>query len=315
MLLNFNENIKKEISRILNEYTYMRTNTMFKWYGLPDTVPSEFIEMNLQHDGHHSLVRDNDGVIYPTYAKLSNKLDYTYIPKDVIITNPYIPQSLNRAYSRTNDPNLVWIRNDYRYRGLRDLINLYNSRRTENIISIYMADINSRIQQILSANDSLTKANAETYIKGIIEGRIGVVLENTLTEGFRTNPNNTNTQELIPLIELEQFLDGKLLNELGLQSNFNMKRESINSNESQLNEDILYPIIDQMLECRKQACKDIKRKFNLDIDVEFNSSWKDNQIERHTELINVEEGDNQNEEFKNTMELSDNGDIPTNQEQ
>ena len=58
-----------------------------------------------------------------------------------------------------------------------------------------------------------------------------------------------------------------------------MKRESINSNEAQLNEDALLPLVDDMLECRRLAIEKINTMFGTNIQVYLDSSWEDNQIE------------------------------------
>jgi hypothetical protein len=58
-----------------------------------------------------------------------------------------------------------------------------------------------------------------------------------------------------------------------------MKREAINANEAQMNEDSLLPLIDDMIQCRKEGLEQVKEMFGVDIGVEFASSWEDNRIE------------------------------------
>ena len=84
---------------------------------------------------------------------------------------------------------------------------------------------------------------------------------------------------LTDLIEERQYVKASFFNELGLNSNYNMKRESINSNESQLNDDMLHPLIDTMLAMRKEALEEVNAMFGTNITVEFNSAWADNEIE------------------------------------
>ena len=86
-------------------------------------------------------------------------------------------------------------------------------------------------------------------------------------------------QSLTNLIEYHQYLKAGLFNELGLNSNYNMKRESINSNESQLNDDMLHPLIDTMLREREEGVKRVNAMFGTDIKVSFNSSWLENEME------------------------------------
>ena len=90
------------------------------------------------------------------------------------------------------------------------------------------------------------------------------------------------------LIEYHQYLKAGLFNELGLNSNYNMKRESINSNESQLNDDMLHPLIDDMLKMRKEFCEQVNEMFGTEISVDFDSAWKDNEIENEVAIEAME---------------------------
>ena len=83
-------------------------------------------------------------------------------------------------------------------------------------------------------------------------------------------------------------MKASLYNELGLQSNYNMKRESINSGESQLNEDMLHPLIDDMLRERQIALEKVNAMFGTNITVEFNSAWEINEREETAAIEQIE---------------------------
>ena len=55
-----------------------------------------------------------------------------------------------------------------------------------------------------------------------------------------------------------------------------MKRESLNSVESQLNDDALLPLVNNMLQCRIDGFNKVNEKYGTNITVELNSSWKSN---------------------------------------
>lgn len=80
-----------------------------------------------------------------------------------------------------------------------------------------------------------------------------------------------------------------------------MKRESLNSSESALNNDILLPLVDDMLKQRKQACERVNVMFGTNISVSLASSWEDNQQEVDAEQDNLENTSGQPEN------LEDNG--------
>jgi hypothetical protein len=58
-----------------------------------------------------------------------------------------------------------------------------------------------------------------------------------------------------------------------------MKRESINSDEAQLNDDALLPLIDDMFKCRKQLCEDVRNMYGEEWEVSYSSAWEDNAQE------------------------------------
>jgi hypothetical protein len=94
------------------------------------------------------------------------------------------------------------------------------------------------------------------------------------------------------LIESQQYIRATWFNDLGLNANYNMKRESINSGESQLNDDALLPLVDNMLECRKIAVDKINAMFDTSISVDLASAWKDNEIELENAQQEMEVSDN-----------------------
>ena len=83
-----------------------------------------------------------------------------------------------------------------------------------------------------------------------------------------------------------------------------MKREAINSAESRLNDDILHPTIDVMLQCRKKAVEKINKMFGTNITVELNSVWEQNKIEEDL-LLQYQEAEVDNLKKENTTKEGD----------
>ena len=132
--------------------------------------------------------------------------------------------------------------------------------------------------------------------------------------GITTQPyGEHNYQRLTDLIEYQQYMKASWFNELGLNSNYNMKREAITSNESQLNDDMLLPLIDDMMTCRKRFIDEVNAMFGTEISIDWASSWKDNQIETELvqesmELANEFERSNSEGGDSNDMEQSNSDD-------
>ena len=108
---------------------------------------------------------------------------------------------------------------------------------------------------------------------------------------------------------LHQYYKSSLFQELGLNSLLNStKREAISESEENANNDILTPLIDIMLDCRKDFCDRVNTLFGLDISVELNSAWKDNDIEQEAmidEITNPEELSENNVEDTQSDEIKD----------
>jgi hypothetical protein len=162
----------------------------------------------------------------------------------------------------------------------------------ENMLTIRTADIMLRIMALLSAPDDRTKAAAEQYLSKLEKGELGVIGENRFfDEGIKMqSPPSNNGSYLTQFIELHQYLTGTFYNEIGLNANFNMKRESIGEGESSLNEDSLLPLTDEMLRCRQEDMRKINDMFGTNITVELDSAWANNrkEIDLNLKLLDTE---------------------------
>ena len=87
------------------------------------------------------------------------------------------------------------------------------------------------------------------------------------------------------LIELQQYLKASWYNEIGLNSNFNMKSQYISSDEINSSADIMLPLIDNMYECRKQAVEKINSVFGVSISVEKDSAWEKKQMQSDLSVL------------------------------
>jgi hypothetical protein len=281
---------KSELLSSYIRYYLARLQSMFKYEGLPDSIPQKWLENYLLVNGSCVFIKNGDDLIV-TRAGIGGEPDVYYIPTKCIVSNPYVKEGVDRTYTR--DVDCVLMVNDTYAQGLLPLLKKYCSMMVENDITMNIADITSRASIILSAIDDNTKDSATLFIKRLIEGNLSIIGETTQMLGnqdrdLTVNQLTASNGTLTNLIEYHQYLKASLFNELGLNSNYNMKRESINSNESQLNDDMLHPLIDTMLECRKEALEKVNSMFGTNITVEFNSAWEMNEIEEEAAVEQLE---------------------------
>ena len=274
---------KHNISNHIN-YMLNRTQSMFKWTGLPDTIPQRILELYLQINGNICFYKYQDS-LYIFTGGLGGEPDEYYRPTIYTIANPFLKISKELRINR--DCSLMY--NDSLLMGLIPMFERYATAISETELSIDISSVNSRIVNLISAPDDRTKASAEKYLSDIRDGKSGVIAENSFLDGIKSQPYGStgNTNNITNLIELLQYQKASWYNELGLNANYNMKRESINSGESQLNNDALLPLIDDMLNCRKNGAEQVNKMFGTDISVSLASSWEDNQKEIDMEQDNI----------------------------
>ena len=289
---------KNEMLDSYVRYFLARLQCMFKYEGLPDTIPAKWFEHYLLCNGNCIIAKVNDD-LYALTGGMGNDATPYYIPAGYIVANPWLKTedgTLSKQYwtetidinGERHEQDAVIIFNDTYSQGVLPLLNRYCSQLVENDISLNIADILARATINISASDDKTKASAELYLKRLRDGQLGVMSEQAFIEGLNVREFHYVAQSITPLIEYHQYIKASLFNELGLNSNYNMKRESINSNESQLNDDMLHPLVDNMLKERREGIARVNEFFGTDITVSFDSAWLENEKEEQAVLTGME---------------------------
>ena len=277
----------KSASSIIN-YMLSRLHQMFIYEGLPDSIPVQYLENYLLVNGNCVIGRDlkhpSDQNIYAFVGAAGGEPDIYYRPTRYFIANPSLQTSEGFYISETDpnhEPNAVIIRNDTMWQGLYPMMARYASLISENLLTIRTADIMLRVLALITAPDDASRLAADQFLKDITEGHLSSIAENRFLDGIRMqNPPSNNGSYLTQFIELHQYLVGSFYNEIGLNANYNMKREALSESETGLNDDSLMPLCENMLRCRQEDMDRVNSMFGTSIRVSFNSSWLENEIER-----------------------------------
>lgn len=269
---NFDDPKTKE--KIYNQYlAYMfdKLMPMFDYDGLPDSIPKRDLELIITRYGHATIAKA-DGDLYAFRGSLSGEPSIYYMPTMSIVANP----RLKTSFAFTIDKNCVIVPNDSLYRGMIPIVTRYAALLTENYISFRCALVNGRAMNLITGSTDAERNSAITYLSDLERGKLGVVAENAFVGGVKAQPlfGQGSSGIFTGLIEINQYILGSFYNEIGLNSNFNLKRESINASETDLNRDGLVPLIEDMLYNRQIAVDKINKMFGTSITVSFNSVWK-----------------------------------------
>lgn len=268
LIMDKDRSIKFYVRHFMN-----RTAEIFTWRGLPDTIPAKWLEFYLQWNGHGVFAKCNEKLYFLT-GSMGGKLNEYYIPVSYIVSNPYL--RLNREFTIGDDCELIG--NDALYTGLYPLILRYAELLAECDVTLRTSVIMSRATALITAASASEKQSADEFIRQLEAGKMSIVASNPVFDGVKAQPMQTSARTgITDIIEARQYCLAGLYNEIGLNANFNMKRESINSSETELNRDALFPLIDDMLRERKEASERANAKFGTNISVELSSVWEINR--------------------------------------
>lgn len=269
-------NVDYAIMQFLN-----KTLSMFQYENLPETIPSEELEKLLQINGFAIITRVN-GELYAFNGGLGGEPDPYYRPTKATISNP----ALKFNGDLTIGEDCIVVYNDLMKIGLIPLLAKYSTMINESELTLLKILFNKRADTLITANDDNGKESAERYFQGLIDGKDYSIMTSKLYDSFKAIPKNNIGGEFSSIIDIIQYLRSNLFNELGLNSNYNMKKERMISGELEVNADILFPLIDNMKETRLDGFKAVNEMFGTDIKLNFNSAWEGNMLE---ELLKLEQ--------------------------
>lgn len=258
--------------RFLNNYVedmLIKCNQMFHYENLPDTVPKRILEYMLMCEGYCIFTKYNDKY-YVLQGGLGGLPNEYYEYTQCIVNNPYL--KLDKTFEL--DKDCVIIRNDSRMKGLLPTLEKYGVLQNDCEISLNMLTNVLRSQFLISASDDKTRQNADVFIQKLVNGEFTCIGENAFLDGIKVHNIQSTSGYIQQFIELNQYIKASAFNELGLDCNFNMKRERLTANEVELNTSILIPLADDMLEQRKIAVEKINKMYGLNISVDLSSVWK-----------------------------------------
>ena len=156
--------------------------------------------------------------------------------------------------------------------GLYPLIYKYSRLLADNDVSLNIAQINGRLSVAFTADSENIANQAEDVLKDLYNGKPYRVLYQDLMDKIQVNPvaaAGTNST-LMSLIEAHAHLLQDFYSEIGIASNGNLKRERINTAETELMTGCLDISIWNMLKSLKDGIEKVNELFGTSISVDLN---------------------------------------------
>ena len=298
---------------------------MFVWDNLPETVDQRYLETLLLLNGKAAFTKVNDK-FYVVRGNWGGEPNCYYQPTIWTMANPILGsktlrirqlngsddvEGLDAILIGNSDVDLL--RDNCETGGLYGLIYQTAGLLADNISSLNVSQINGRVSVLYTADSEAEALTGEKVLQDIYEGKPYKILSQNILEKIGVNPVAAQGQSntLMSLIEAHQYILAQFFNEIGIGGNWNMKRERINTAETELMTDSLDINIQSMLKCREEAVKKINELFGLNISVKLNEAVykedEDEDEENQTDELQIDGVEEDKvEQIEETKEVNEN---------
>lgn len=278
---------KEHITRLNIASMLRRTMQMFKWdikyKGEPcETITNRSLELLVQTNGMGGVV-EYENKLYCLFGTMGGQPNYNFMPTKFIWANAALGASGEENIYDFKDMKrtCVIIPNDSLYQGLVPILTLHCEQLTEIELTKRAIMIWLRAPHTFAAGSNNAFRDVTDYISKLYDGELSAVLDKNVMNPLKVlaDGNNNGTKGIMTsLLESQQYEKASMFNNVGLDMNYNMKRETITSSEAQLGESALLPLPDDMFAQREKAAKEMMEVFDCEVSVEFNSAWKNLRV-------------------------------------
>lgn len=248
--------------------------------GLPDTIDPTYLKMCLYQGGRVAIFRDNKRDGAPLRAldcATAGEPDIYYMPRYILITNPTFD-----GYSYQLEPGVdcavIYCRECDRYQygrqtgGLFGLIATTAQLLADNTISINVATKNTRMVNILAADQKITTISLQEAVRRMYDGDPTIVVQSSLIDKLQALPltDHADTQQLLHLLAVRQYIYSHFYEQIGLKTHDQLKKERLITAEIDEGVELAIFNIDDMIEEIQRGINEANRIFGTEISLRLN---------------------------------------------
>ena len=257
---------------------------LFKWEGLPDTVDERFLNLQLILNGKICFTKI-DGKLYALNGNVGGEPNVYYEPTQFIVANPVLGSKTVRIRQKDGSNSIEGLDGvlvaltDIDYMddrgmkgGLYRLIYQTAGLLADNVSSLNCSQINGRVAQLWTTDNDTEARTVEEVVRDMYKGHPYRILTQDLVSKIGVVPaaQTGQTNTLLNLIEAHQYILASFFNEIGIPSTWNMKRERVNTAETELMTGSLDVNVYNMEKNLQKGAELINELFSENISVRFN---------------------------------------------
>lgn len=285
--------------------------------GLPDDADKEFIMSQLLLVGRIAVFKTK-GKTYFLNGHIGGIPDEYYYPTKVLIANPVLGSfdlerdkeavmvyltPTDRILDVPKSPTII-------YGGLFSLISMVANILAECMTTVNTTLMNTRVHAIYTADTESAAKSAEPILKSIYMGKPYSVVTSELLERLNVNPLSEHglSNCLIETLEVCQYVLSLFWNGIGIDANYNMKRERLITAEVDKNIQSLIVPIQTILETLNDGFKKANNLFDIEVEAIKNPDFALEQEKENNNGISAsitsssnDVGDNDGESITNNL--------------
>ena len=273
---------------------------VFEWKNVPDNIDTDTLETILFRCGDVAFFKYND-TFYISHGNQSGELTYNFTPEKYLVSNPYIEKGKNFNLSPDIDSVIIYNTPADKFISLKSSFNEIIKRTagilSDNLSSLNCLQINTRVQTIVTADNSNVAKSAEMKLKDLYDGKPYSVITSNLASNINIDDkSNANSKNIADLIDLNNYEYAQYLHNLGIESNENNKKSRMIVDELKDNNYECLHNLHILLDSRKKAVEKINRLFNLNISVDIKPHLKEKE-----EKVEKEEKEEKDDEYSESQ--------------
>ena len=283
---------------------------IFIFESVPETVQETFMKLVLFTQGkicflEGQKIMEGDKELLALNYSRADTTDVYYIPRKALVTNPRLKQS----YTLTpgEDCEIVYLSEADKYNlsemngGLYSLIERTATMLADNDISLNISQKNTRLTNIVSGDTQNTVDSIRAVICSMYEGDPTIVVKSSLIDKLQGIPilnTSSNNQNLVQLIEVNQYILAHFYEQIGIVTHDQMKRERLVTAEINDNIDLAFLNIDDIIESLQEGLDRVNAMFGTSISVKLNPIIERQKQEQEAaiEMQDQEDGSGEAEE-------------------
>lgn len=265
-------------------YLWHKLYSVFK-FGLPDVWSKDWFRFWLFHYGSIAIVETKEyGWIPMPYGIL--KLNVFYHPQKILVSSSYLDKQIEATVGK--DCEIIHIADDFY--GLDDLITRYATKLASVDKSIDVNLMNSNLSLLYFADD---KKEADTFKEAYglaTEGNpLVTVNKKTINEDKIKNliPNVASNYLVGDLLDARRTIVNEFLTEIGIKNANYDKKERLNSQEVNQNNDETSALVNVMLEHIQKGFKLVNEISDLNLTVELRYNYEEVMKDENNSMGNV----------------------------